>query len=79
MGKTRKPRIPRRPTPEELAVLASRESIVKLAEDVLQHPHEWLETPNSQFGGRKPSDLFDTPQAIKLYYLLRAVDLEMFS
>ena len=38
-------------------------------------PASWLATPNAHFGGRKPADLLGTVEEIKVYNLLRAVDM----
>ena len=50
-----------------------------LAKRLFSDPRIWLETPNSQFGGRKPIDLMQNGEAGKVYDLLRAADLGLFS
>jgi hypothetical protein len=53
-------------------------SIRELAYDLLQHPEEWLRTPNSQLGDRKPIDLMGTDEEFRVQNLLNAVDLGLF-
>jgi hypothetical protein len=60
------------------ATAPPRPSILELAEDVLQDPRAWLDTPNSQLGGRRPNDLIGTDEEEKVYHLLKAVDLGLF-
>ena len=49
------------------------ESPLELAHELLQHPGQWLRTPNENLGNRKPIDLIDTDEEDKVYYLLNAV------
>jgi hypothetical protein len=41
--------------------------------DLLQNAEEWLATPNSNFGGRRPLDLIGTPDEHLLRETLRSV------
>lgn len=42
-------------------------------QDLLANAHEWLATPNSNFGGRRPSDLIGTPEEHLLRETIRSV------
>ena len=55
-----------------------RKRALALARRLLNNPQIWLETPNSQFGDRKPIDLIQTNEAIKVYNLLHAAELGLF-
>ena len=55
-----------------------RKRALALARRLLNNPQIGLETPNSQFGDRKPIDLIQTNEAIKVYNLLHAAELGLF-
>lgn len=44
-----------------------------LAAQVVSQPDTWLDTPNDQLGGRKPSDLIGTPTEVRVRELLRSI------
>jgi hypothetical protein len=44
-----------------------------LLDQVIEMPDLWLDTPNDQFGGRKPRDLLNTPQESRIRDLLRSI------
>lgn len=49
-----------------------------LLESVLDQPGKWMDTPNRQFGGRKPSELVGTADEARIFDLLHAVDQGLF-
>ncbi len=83
MGTTRKPT---GPTTKPGAKRAKRPAYLQKGDPTLERllggffaePQVWLDTPNPNFGGRKPGDLVGTDEERKVYNLLRAVDLGMF-
>ena len=83
MGKTQKPVTK---TVQPRAARAKRPSYLHKGDPTLENllagffadPQLWLDTPNHNFGGRKPGDLVGTDEERKVYNLLRAVDLGMF-
>lgn len=62
----RKVRVRKGPTIEELLVA------------FFPDPAAWLAAPNDHFGGRKPGDLLGTDEEVKVYHLLRAVDMGLY-
>jgi hypothetical protein len=64
------------------AVEADRPSpsanLAALLSTVLDQPDKWMETPNHQFGGRKPCDLVGTAEETKIFDVLQAVDQGLF-
>ena len=65
---------PNRDRIAEFLALSARE----MAFELLQHPEEWLDWPNPQFGGRKPNDLIGTDEEVRVYDILAAYSLGMF-
>jgi hypothetical protein len=55
-----------------------RRTARELANELLKHPAEWLDSPNPQFGGRRPNDLLDTDEEKKVINLLLCVELGLF-
>jgi uncharacterized protein (DUF2384 family) len=55
-----------------------RRSALELADEVLENPGPWLETPNPQLSDRRPIDLVGTDEEAKVYNLLNAVDQGLF-
>jgi uncharacterized protein (DUF2384 family) len=42
-------------------------------DELLSNADEWLETPNSNFGGRRPLELIGTPDELLLRETLRSI------
>ena len=53
-------------------------TLMELIESLVQEPEIWLNTSFPQFGNRKPTELIGTKEEIKVYNLLRAVELGLF-
>ena len=50
----------------------------RLLASVVEQPEKWMDTPNRQFGGRKPSELVGTADEARIFDLLNAVDQGLF-
>jgi len=76
----RPPRSTDAPTTEKRSrsAIERRRATLELASDVLEYPGQWLRTPNTSLGDRKPIDLIDTDEEEKVYNLLNAVDQGLF-
>ena len=49
------------------------------AQDLIENADEWLRSPNSELGGKKPEELIGTDREIVVRNMLRAYRLGMFS
>lgn len=52
--------------------------LAELLAVVVDDPETWLATPSAQLGGRRPADLIDTDEEVKVMSLLQAVDQGLF-
>ncbi|RDJ35274.1 MAG: hypothetical protein DWQ19_10695 [Crenarchaeota archaeon] len=48
-------------------------SIRDLAAEVLDHPDDWMDKPNTFLGWAKPNDLIGSPQEERIVELLEAI------
>jgi hypothetical protein len=64
---------------EDAPPIPRRRTALELASELLQHPGAWLRTPNPNLGNRKPIDLIDTDEEVRVFNLLNAVDQGFFS
>jgi len=61
------------PQPAPLLLPGEHSDIRIDVEELLSNAGPWLETPNRNLGGRRPSDLIGTPDELLLREMLRSV------